>query len=301
LEFRVANQWYFRQGAELANVSVTVWASTLAEFAPASIREAAHLPRLVEKRQSRHPAGGHRKNRIGMAFNTVANTVEKGVGTAIHTVATNVNTVGKTVASTGKSVASTVATNVNTVGKTVASTGKTVASTVATNVNTVGKTVASSLKRSSPKAEGDTTDASDKEGRNRNERKPRGRVSAAISNMTHSILRNSPKKGGDHSTSLKDEGGEASLSDFDDSIRVDTVLPSSITVEQAREAGRAEILKDLSRMTQSSKHLFVTEDPTNTGLIPQMIYSKLDIETDSHPFSNAYGSFDTNSMPRLPC
>jgi hypothetical protein len=52
LESRVANQWWDRQGAKLADASVTVWATSLAEFAPASIQEAANLPRLVEKRKS---------------------------------------------------------------------------------------------------------------------------------------------------------------------------------------------------------------------------------------------------------
>jgi hypothetical protein len=266
LEFRVVNQWYDRQGAELANASITVWASTLAEFAPDSVRAEANLPRLVEKRKS--PNSGHRKNLIGKAFNTVANKVEKGVGTAF--------TVGKNVASTGKNVASSVA-----------SSGKTVASSVATNVNTVGKSVASSLtstlKRSSPKAGSDSTAGSDKE-----ERKRRGRVNTVISSMTPSILRTSPKGGGggggDYSTSLSDEEGGASPPNFDDSIRIDTALPPPLTVEQAREAGRAEILQDLSRITRPSKHLVVTEDPTDSGLIPQLIYSKLDIETDSHPF-----------------
>jgi hypothetical protein len=36
-------------------------------------------------------------------------------------------------------------------------------------------------------------------------------------------------------------------------------------------------------MAQSTKHLVMTED-NNSGLVPQIIYSKLDIETDSHPF-----------------
>jgi hypothetical protein len=286
LEFRVVNQWYDRQGAELANASVTVWASSLAEFAPDSVRAAANLPRLVEKRKS--PNSGHRKNLIGKAFNTVANKVEKGVGTAF-TVGKNVASTGKnvasSVASTGKNVASSVASTSKTVASSVASSGKTVASSVATNVNTVGKTMASSvtssLKRASPKIESDSTAGSDKE-----ERKRRGRVSTAISSMTHSILRTSPKGGGggDYSTSLSDEEGGASPPNFDDSIRIDTALPPPLTVEQAREAGRAEILQDLSRMTGPSKHLVVAEDPTNSGLIPQLIYSKLDIETDSHPF-----------------
>jgi hypothetical protein len=85
----------------------------------------------------------------------------------------------------------------------------------------------------------------------------------------------------DYSKSLNDEEGEALPPYFDGSIHVDKALPPALTVEQAREAGRTEILRDFSRMNQSSKHLFVTED---SGLIPQLIYSKLDIETDKHPF-----------------
>jgi hypothetical protein len=56
-----------------------------------------------------------------------------------------------------------------------------------------------------------------------------------------------------------------------------------MTVEQALEEGRASMLNELSKMNESSRHLTLTEDQNNT-LIPQLIYSKLDIETDSHPF-----------------
>jgi hypothetical protein len=44
LEFRIVNQSYNQEGGEIINSGVTVWASTLAELAAPSIREAANLP-----------------------------------------------------------------------------------------------------------------------------------------------------------------------------------------------------------------------------------------------------------------
>jgi hypothetical protein len=61
------------------------------------------------------------------------------------------------------------------------------------------------------------------------------------------------------------------------------VLSIEDAVRAAAQEERESILRGLSKMTQSTKHIALTEDPNN-GLIPQLINSKLDIETDSHPF-----------------
>ena len=63
----------------------------------------------------------------------------------------------------------------------------------------------------------------------------------------------------------------------------DPPISPEATFQERMAKERQELIDDVRKLTESNRHIALTEDPTN-GLIPQMIYSKLDIETDSHPF-----------------
>ena len=62
------------------------------------------------------------------------------------------------------------------------------------------------------------------------------------------------------------------------------VLTPAEQAAEIVEKERERLIKDVQRFAESKKHVALTEDPSDDALIPQMIYSKLDLETDSHPF-----------------
>ncbi len=67
------------------------------------------------------------------------------------------------------------------------------------------------------------------------------------------------------------------------SVPIPTIVERDpMTIEEAKEDGRSEILKQLAQCSLSQTHLSVTEDPSNQ-LVPSMIFSKLNVETDKHP------------------
>jgi hypothetical protein len=220
LEFRLINTAFHRDGGEIANAQISAWASTLAEYAPASIRAAAQLPRRHGRNKKRSKPNTvsavmwpNRRQQKQSKQNPVS-AVIGWIGTAARTVKDK-------------------------------------------NPVTSKKLVAEKVEKEhiAPAPPSPS-------------HKKMGNIVSSLTN--YSIKRKSPKSAVEISKEVV-EGEETK----DDNLQ--------ISIEQAMEEGRASVLKEFHEYSMSQKHITMTEDPDNE-LLPQLIYSKLDIETDSHPY-----------------
>ena len=63
----------------------------------------------------------------------------------------------------------------------------------------------------------------------------------------------------------------------------DPPLSPEAALEARLEMEYKDLIEDVRKLTESNRHIALTEDVSNC-LTPQLIYSKLDIQTNNHPF-----------------
>lgn len=88
-------------------------------------------------------------------------------------------------------------------------------------------------------------------------------------------------KQSENSSSIRSDTSDSIL--FGENYTPGNPMDMQAVVAAAVDADRRNLMNRAQSMMTSKKHVVMQEDPT-CKLTPQLIYSKLDIETDSHPF-----------------
>ncbi len=276
LEFRLANVAFARHGGEIANAHVQVWTSTSAEIANESVKDAADMSgstgalrrrrqQILERRLLDQQMLERQQHKQGLSLSVIAGSGANAAGSIIKTVGGTVSMAAKTVTGTvgkaGKTVTSTVS-MANRATKSIGGLVLQVASSPVAMVNKPANALDDKSRKSSNTEFDDS--AHDPDGLYQ----PSDKVESTSSSVpAKNVNGEMPRYNGvAHSTFVSDSVLEGRSQEADDFVDPD------LAIQLASIVGN------------STRAVAMLEDPPDNGVSHATIYSRLELENDSHPF-----------------